>query len=350
LHTLEWRRTLAESTEERRVMWYPSLRNYEYGTVAEVSDSIRFIDERLLDEGRRCRVMLWTGEANPFEDAVQAAVARDCWNLNGGVFRWDSWHDSAGFVSPWSRRVGKTLQVYAGAANENDFDGFFTTMPGAFAHIDETIARTGAPRILKPADLYMHFYSAERPARLRSVHKLIRRWAIEAPTAPVFASTYCAAVHAASETARIGRLDDGTGWRFEAFGGCRTVRIDDEARAIDWARSTGILGAKREGRSLYVHLAKPDADLRFAERTIARPHVVEANCLLDDAVLEPGAVTVTATAHNPRLVIVGGFAPRMPVALTLDDTRSRARADEEGRVEIRLPEPGTTRVTVRVAQ
>jgi hypothetical protein len=85
LHTLEWRRTLAESTEERRVMWYPSLRNYEYGTVAEVSDSIRFIDERLLDEGRRCRVMLWTGEANPFEDAVQAAVARDCWNLNGGL-------------------------------------------------------------------------------------------------------------------------------------------------------------------------------------------------------------------------------------------------------------------------
>ena len=342
LHTLEWRAD--EETAADRIAWYPGLANYTYSPVAEVRDSIRFINERLTEAPRRCVVMLWTGEANPWENALDAAREAGCVNLNGGVFRWDRWHDSLGFVSPWSRRVGKALQVYAGAANENDFDGFFDTMPTAFRHIDQTIERTGAPRILKPADIYIHFYSAENHARLGVIHDLIRRWALKEPTAPVFASTYVRAVMGAVETARVHRTP--TGWRFEDFAGCRSVRIDDEPRRVDLSRSRGILGMRRAGNRLWIHLAAPDAEVVLADRAPRRPHVEEANCLLEDAILGETGVAVTAVAHNARLIVFAGLPPGVPVRYRLDDVARSAPTDADGRLAIRLPEPGRTRVVV----
>jgi len=344
LHTLEWQEPLQKDSEPRTIMWYPSMKNYTYGQVAEVRDSIRFINERLTERPRRCEVMLWTGHANPFEDAIQAAYDAGCINLNGGVFRWDPWHDSLGFVSPWSRRVGKALQIYAGAANENDFEGFFDTMPGAFAHIDTTIERTGAPRILKPADIYIHFYSAEKHARIQPVHDLIQRWAIKEPTAPVFTSTYAFAVKSAVDTARILRTE--SGWQFRDFGACPTVRFDDEPRSVDFARSKGVLGARRKGRRYWLHLAAGDADVVLTDQPPRRPHVEEANCILTDAVLGERGVAVTAEAHNPRLIVFAGFAKSSTVRLQFDGASTSRKTDAHGRLTVRLPKPGRTRIAV----
>jgi len=342
LHTLDWR---ADSeTEANRIASYAGLKNYVYSPGAEVRDSIRFINEHLTTKPRRCVVMLWTGESNPLESAIRAADEAGCVNLNGGVFRWDRWHDSLGFVSPWSRRVGGRLQIYAGAANENHFDGFFDTMPSAFRHVQETIERTGSPRILKPADIYIHFYSAESRARLRVIHDLVRRWTEKESTAPVFASTYVRAVMGAVETARIRRT--ASGWRFEDFGSCRSVRIDDEPREVDIARSEGILGMRRVGKRLWIHLAAPDAELVLGEASPRRPYVEEANCILEDAVLGEQGVAVTAVAHNPRLIVFAGLPPGAAVEYRLDESARTATADADGRVTVRLPEPGRTRVVV----
>jgi hypothetical protein len=345
LHTLQWQEDrITKKDRGMRLAWYEGLANYEYSTVAEVRKSIRFINERLLADGKRCRVMLWTGFANPYEDAIAASAEQGCWNVNGGVFRWDRWHDSVGFVSPWSRRVGRELQVYAGAANENEFEGFYDTMPGAFAHIDETIRRTGDPRILKPANIYIHFYSAEHPARLKSVHDLIRRWALGAATAPVHASVYARAVTSAVRTAWLLRTEEG--WAFRDFGDCRTVRIDGELREVDWVRSSGLLGARRIGGSLYLHLAAPNAEVVLAHESERRPHVYEANCLLEDAVLEADAVSFTARAFNPRLVILTGFPPHVTVTVSVDGTDRAGRSDADGRVRVELAGPGESRVRV----
>jgi len=344
LHTLEWQRPLKNDSQPHTIMWYPSMANYTYGQVAEVRDSIRFINERLTEHPRRCLVMLWTGHANPFEDALQAAYDADCINLNGGVFRWDRWHDSLGFVTPWSRRVGKALQIYAGAANENDFEGFFDTMPGAFGHIDTTIERTGSPRILKPADIYIHFYSAEKHARLKPVHDLIRRWAQKEPTAPVFASTYAFAVKSAVETARIIRTK--SGWHLRGFGACRTIRFDDEPRTVDLARSKNVLGMRRKGRRFWVHLAGSDANIVLAQQGARRPYVEEANCILEDAVMGAKSVAVTAVAHNPRLIVFAGLPASRAVSVTIGEDTTTRSTDKQGRLRIDLPKPGRTRVAI----
>jgi hypothetical protein len=345
LHTLEWQRPLRRDSSPREIMWYGNLLNYTYSPEAEVRDSIRFINERLMDPGKRCEVMLWTGNANPLEGPLDETVRAKCWNINGGGFRWDRWTDSVGYVSPWSRRVGRRLQVYAGAGNENNFEGYFTTMPTAFRHIDATIERTGSPRILKPANIYIHFYSAESLARLGPVHDLVRRWGLREPTAPVFASTYAKAVHSAVETARYFRTE--RGWRFAGFGDCRTVRIDDEARPIDWASSKGLLGAHRIADSLYVHLASPDAVLAFGDEPQRYPHVREANCLLEETILDGTQVKVVATAHNRRVVAFAGFTPGGDVRIRIDEHETTMRADKDGVVTVTLPKPGTTRLVAR---
>jgi len=343
LHAQDWRRPLRAESEPRTIVWYPALKNFEYSPVAEVRESIRFINERLLDSPRRCGVMLWTGEANPDEAAVAAASDAGCVNLNGGVFRWDAWHDSLAFVTPWARRVGSQLQVYAGAANENAFEGFFDTMPGAFAHIDATITRSGSPRVLKPANLYIHFYSAERPQRLRTVLKLLERWP-GADTAPVHASTYARAVQSAVRTARIKRTP--RGWRFEEFGDCRTARIDDEPRSVDLDASRGVLGFRRKGRRLWIHLAASDAEIVLTDKPRRRPHVEQANCLLEEFEFGERGVAFTATAFNARAIVLAGFAPDAPVTVLLDGLKRAARSDSQGRVSINLPRPGRTRIAV----
>lgn len=346
LHTLRWKRDLRPADLPRTIMSYAGLENYEYSQLNEVKESVRFVNERLMEGDRRCALMLWTGDTIPEEHVVAAAGEVGCLNLNGGEFRWDRWNDSVGFVSPWARRVGDALQVYVGATNENMFEGFFTTMPGAFAQIDQTIERTGSPRILKPANVYIHFYSAERPPRLRALHGLIRRWALREPTAPVFASTYCRAVISAVETARVRRIPGG--WLLHDFDDCRTARLDGEPRDVDFARSRGLLGARRTRESLYLHLAAPDARVVLAADPAPAPHVEQANCLLESGQLTAEGVALTAIAHNPRVVVFAGFPARAPLEVLLDGEEQARTADARGRLEVELDEPGTTRIEVRL--
>jgi hypothetical protein len=326
LHPLRW---------DRRVLWYPAIKNFTYSPIREVADSIRFINDRLVPPGRTCRVMLWTGEANPSRQAIETSRESGCLNLNGGVFRWDARTDSVGFVSPWGHARGSEVQVYVGAANENDYEGFFTTMPSAFAHASVTIARVGSPRILKPANVYCHFYSAERPARLKALQGLIERWGIEEETAPVFASDYARAVHSALTAARIEKTV--SGWAFRDFGDCHTVRIDGEARGVDWSASGGLIGARRMGNALFLHLGAPDADLVLSEAAADHPHVEQADHHLSEVSLSPQGVTLVSQAHSSREIVLAGFPPGARL-------RSGERADAAGRIRVRLSGPGSDRL------
>ena len=346
LHPLNWRRTLGPKTPPRTVTWYPGLANFEHDMVAEVRDSVRFINERLLDGTRKCQLVLWSGMCNPTEDAVRAAVESGCWNMNGGEFRWDALSNSAGFVSPWGKQVGDQFQVYCGAANENVFEGFYSTMPGTFWHVDTTLRNSGAPRILKPANVYFHFYSAERPARLQALVRLIERWAYEEPTIPVHGSAYASAVHSAQTGCRIYRTP--SGWLFEDFGACKTVRIRGDNRRIDWSRSTGLIGARHMLGAQFVHLAKPDAELVWARDDRRHAHIEQTNHPVTDVKLEPSHVEFVSSASFPRYAVLAGFPPGTDVAVVVDGVEQDGRTDDDGRLELRLANPGTNQVQVRI--
>lgn len=341
LHPLRWELPL--DSPLARAAWYPGLANYSYGPVAEVRDSLDFINARLL-RGRRAALMLWTGSTNAPEEAVLECAKHGALNLNGGVFRWDAWYDSVSFVSPFARRVGSALQVYAGASNENDFEGFYRTMPGAFRHIDTTIERTGQGRILKPANLYVHFYIAEKPARLNPLRRLLRRWGEEEPTAPVFASFYVRAVLSALEACEVRR--SGKGWLLRKFGDCPTARIDGPTPPIDWARSPGLFGARRIGDSLYLHLAGPDAEVSFDAGAGEAPHLEEANHPLTEMRRDANRIACVSGGLGPRLLVFAGFPPGAAVKVSIDGVAGAAAADAQGRVRVDLPDPGSVALEV----
>lgn len=340
-HPLLWGRM---ETGMKPTFAFPELPGFARTLPGEVRESVRFIERYLLPPGKRCGLMLWTGNCCPEEDAIAEAERLGLLHLNGGTYRYDALYDSLAYVQPWGRIVGGHVQVYCGAPNEVVYDGYFETHPGAFGHVDETIERTGRGRILKPANVYVHFFSVERPGRLRVFRQLLDRWALREPTAPVFASTWVRAVRSALLTARIHRTPEG--WAFRDFGDCYTARIDGETRHVDWDGSPGILGACRRDGSLYLHLSRPDADVALVARPVPRPHVKEADHLLTEATRSPTGVAVTSESLAPRRIVFAGFPPGSTVRLRLDGAVRETVADERGEVPVVLEEPGRNRVEV----
>lgn len=346
LHPLNWRRRVTRPALSHAVISYPGLDNYDHDMDAEVVESIRFIDERLAPDGRRCEVMFWSGLANPSESTLAAVRALGRLNLNGGVYRWDALTDSVGYVAPWGKRVGAEFQVYCGIPNENVYEGFFTTNPDSFRHVDTTLENTGRGRILKPANLYVHFYSAERPRRLDALEKLIEKWAFAEQTIPVYASTYAQAVRDAQLGCTITAIEDG--WSFRDFGSCRTMRIDRETRAVDWGRSTNVLGARRIGASLFVDLVGTTAELVLAEEPLAGIHVVESDHLLADAERTSASIAFESAGLGPRSVLLGGLPRDRQVMVRIGTVERAENVAANGRLRVRMTEPGTVRVEVLV--
>ncbi|MDJ0973482.1 MAG: hypothetical protein QNJ98_03415 [Planctomycetota bacterium] len=346
LHPYKWNEPWGPTPEDLAKFGYPRLTGFTYSPASEVRDSIQFIQRYLMPEGDDDVGMLWTGDCVPPPPAIQAADDLGAWNMNGGTFRWDPAYDSVGFVTPWIRRVGGRIQVYAGAANENEFPGFFTDHPAAFGNIAITLERTGGKRILKPANVYAHFYSAERPARLRALQTLIRRWAFEEETLVATASMYAGAVMGA-----LGMTIDRTaaGWRFGNYGACRTVRIDGERRAVDFARSKGIAGAREMKGALFLHLTGDTAEVVLSDRVPGRLHVVESNHVLTDVRLDERSLTFMSEAdYVDRRVLVGGLPLGSKATLVVGDARRSLEVGAYGRVLVRLEPGGPDRVEVRL--
>ena len=344
LHPLNWRRELHPRSLPRSVVWYRELNGYVHEMAAEVGASIAFIDQWLAPPAKRCRVMLWSGAANPTPDAIRAASDAGCVNLNGGLFRCDALHDSVGYVSPWGRQIGDQWQTFVGAPNENIYPGFFTTMPGAFGHVTQTIERTGGERILKPANVYCHFYSAEHPARLAALEQLLKRWIDEEETVPVFASTYAKAVQDAQYSCEVLRTASGFRWR--GFGNCRTLRIEGLSDAVDWENSRGLLGMRRLGDRLFLHLAASDGEIAFAAGAAAWLHIEHADCDLARVRLAPRELRFDAKGFRARRIVIAGAPPEANLRVAFDGQERLITCDSDGRYVVELPGGGTSEVRV----
>lgn len=346
LHPLIWRPDPSSGSDEPRKNAFKGIANYSSTQVAEVRASVRFIDERLLTGGKRCEVVLWSGDTSPSAAAIEETYRLGCLNLNGGTFRWDDYYNSSAFVRPYLRRRGEAVQVYCGMANENDYAGFFTTAPGSYFHVDQTIENTGRTRILKPANIYIHFYSAYNPRALLSVEKLIERWAYRESTIPVHASRFARAV-LGFDAAKLLRLPDG-GWEVRDHGGCTTLRFDGETRAVDFARSKNVLGFRRIGEATFVHLTGDGPSRVLFGDGVPSPYVEESNCQLDALQRNERHLALQASGWNPRILVLGGIAAGHEVHFHVDGAPRTATSDSDGRLEIRLESSGSSRIEVRL--
>ncbi len=236
--------------------------------------------ERLTPAGKRCGIIQWSGDCSPFPAALGASAAAGLANINGGDTRFDNDNPSLTCVAPTGLPLaGAPTQIYASNSNENTYTELWTNRFFGFRDLPITWDRTEAPRRLKPMNLYYHMYSGERLASLgaltANIAALRQRPFIGVTTSRFAASGagfYLASIEQTGPSA----------WRVRDRGGLATLRFArGDARMVDSAASSGVLGERIVNGDLYVALdpADPAPLIALAPRTNAppqRPLLIEA--------------------------------------------------------------------------
>ncbi|MDF1777694.1 MAG: hypothetical protein P1V13_16810 [Rhizobiaceae bacterium] len=224
----------------------------------EIRDSL-VVAESLAPLGKKAALYQWSGDAEPFADAVRMTRQVPVENINGGDSRFDRLFPSHAYVAPIARPVGSERQIYAANSNEYAYTNRWTGPFHGQILVLETVERTGAPRRLKPFNLYYHIYSAEKAASLTAIEQLMD-YAGEGEFIAIRASHYARIADSFfdADITRTGSLQ----WSVSNRGALQTVRFDDaEELSVDMGNSDGVLGYTRIHRSLYVALdgAVPEA-------------------------------------------------------------------------------------------
>ncbi|SDY83391.1 hypothetical protein [Citreimonas salinaria] len=305
----------------------------------EIDEAIA-IANSLAPEGKTAQAFYWTGDTRPFPAAMEATVSAGVRNINGGDSRFDSVYPSMAYLSPLGRQVGAHWQVYTGNANDNTYTDGWMRNYHAMRLVEETVERTGAPRRLKPFNLYYHTFTGERHASLEALvhlHKL----AASDEFIHVFPSRYIDTV-IGFFSAEITRTDERE-WTIRDRGDLQTLRIDRPgALRVDFMASSGVIGQRMVGDALYVSLdptvESPRLKLSAARRPF--PHLVEASWEVTRFTADGCNVALTAEGFGEgqlQIADIGartvGVVARRDGGVLLDEVLTT----RDGRLDIRLP-------------
>lgn len=239
----------------------------------EVQGSIDFINT-FMPEGKKVKVMLWSGNTIPSAKAIAMSRAAGVRNLNGGDPRFDPEFDSYAWVAPVGRRDGDQWQVYTSASNETRYTFDWTRRFHGFKALPETLRRTETPYRIKPINIYYHMYSGEKEAALNALIENIE-YVRGLEITPVTAARYAAAGDGFNSV-RFVALGPSK-WRVEARDGLQTIRFDKATfRAVDFTNSKGVIGQRHYQGSLYVALDPAEREPVIALRDAARAEAAPA--------------------------------------------------------------------------
>ena len=295
----------------------------------EIDDSLAVV-QSLLPANKRPAMILWSGLTNPPERFL--ARARHCGvaNMNGGDAMINPDAPSIACGAPFADRVGEHWQVFSAAANENLFTNQWSGPFNWHAQLLKQFQLTEYPRRLSAANLYYHFYAAERPAGLRTL-QAVYDWASRSPLTYLSASHYARNVDGFI-TARWQTPQNGE-WRLTNWGECRTARFDDPPGAVDLVRSEGVAGYCRGPQCLYVHLTGPDASIVFSRTPARQPYLLKANAPLIAWQVTSTAIVAEFQAYAPLRVELAGFSPHQSLRME-GHVGGLQQADERGEVRL----------------
>ena len=270
--------------------------------------------EEMAPEGKHGTLYLWSGGAEPFEDAIARTRRLGLRNLNGGDSRFDPTFHRSAISRRFRRTAGAERQIYA--ANANDYI-YITDGDGrdhGFLHLEATVNATENPRRLKPINVYYHMFAGERAAQLAAVRHHLDA-ARQASVTPIAASHYAAMADGFFST-QIVALDQSS-WLIQNRGALQTVRFDDAADlAVDFTRSVGVLGQRKKGASLYVALDEAHEEVIVAlgpdgsdSAEAAAPHLIDGRWTFRDLRRRDCGFTVMAKGYGTGQMTWGGLKP-----------------------------------------
>lgn len=244
--------------------------NKKFSIQNEIVYSNNFINT-LAPSGKISEIFQWSGDTTPFEQALELCEKENLWNINGGDSRFDREFPSYAWVAPIGRRVGKYQQIYSSNSNENTYTDLWQGRFFGFQYLVRTIKNTETPLRIKPFNVYYHVYSGEKDASLNALRANLD-YARSSNLIPITAVQFA---KLATNFYGVGfaKIAPDT-WEITNNKYMDTIRFDRNTdKAVDFEKSSGVLGQKHYQGSLYVFLdplVKPNVialkpNLRFYE-------------------------------------------------------------------------------------
>ncbi len=277
-HPFYWRPDVLRDDQPLQYGMNLPLEGYEMSLEREIAGSIDYINERLSPAGKRVKVFLWTGSADPDEHALEMLEDRGVLNVNGGNTNVVAADESLLNVWPQARLEGNGLQVYAPAMNENVYTNNWTGPFYGYRKAIETFRLTDHPRRLKPISIYYHFYSATKPASIRALHE-VYAWALGQEVLPIYLSEYSRRVRDFHHAWIYRDLDDN--WVVGDMGALRTIRLPDSMGYPDPIEPGSVAGWRTLNSDRYLHTLGDHAHFSLAATPAQKVSLVSANAHIE---------------------------------------------------------------------
>ncbi len=239
-HPYQWRRW-------DRTSAYSPLGAFRYER--EIDESVEWITEHLLPTDKQVKLVYWSGDTTPPEEALIRAKNFGLDNINGGDSKFDKVYPSYTSVSPLMRPVGKHWQIFTSASNENLYTKLWTGNFHGFRNVIQTFQNTDVPIRLAPVNVYYHFYIADKIASLASLDR-VYQWSLRQNLKMIFPSDYVQLVRGFIST-RVLEKEPGV-FEIRDRGTLNTLRLDQGT--VDLEQSQGVSGTHRINQSVYVDL------------------------------------------------------------------------------------------------
>jgi hypothetical protein len=281
------------------------IKGYKFDLKYEIAGSVDYIKRNLLPRGKECKVLFWSGDCNPYDEAVEMTYTTGLLNMNGGGATITNTANSITNISGLGVYKGKYLQVFAPNQNENVYTNLWTGPFYGFERVVETFELTNRPRRLKPIDIYYHFYSATKKASLKALH-YVYQWALKQKVMSIYTSSYIKKVLDFYHIGLTKRIVGQESYIMNTHGDLRQFRVPKKYGYPDIKKSDNIIGFSSYGDDYYVHMGpQPQATLVLTKNRPTTPFLVSANGRIESFTWSSRGFTFSIKAYLPlRFTVV----------------------------------------------
>lgn len=292
------------SVEEKQYGDSLPIPNYTIDYDREIFGSVDYINNRLAPKGKKVKVMLWSGVADPTPEIIEKTLKYGLLNVNGGNTVVVNGQESIAQVFPNLMWYENAVQVYAPVINENLYTSLWTENYSGYARVIETFKLLGYPKRIKPMSIYYHMYSGVYPSSVEALEK-IYDWTATQESTPLFLSEYAERARTLYETGIAKPLNNEFDWLVVSTG-IKSLRLDDDFSHLD-LRKSNVAGFNAGPDGRYVALTEPRTKVSFSDSQPNQAYVKSLN----------GITNKWETTENLDTRYNYSFTTHVPLELTI---------------------------------
>lgn len=277
------------------------IKKYKMTYQTEVIDSVDYLNNVVTSKDKKVKLIQWSGNCRPPKEALKIATDNNILNINGGDTKFDKYKNSFSGVSALYRKIGDYIQVYTANANENLYTNLWRGPYNGFKNLVETFENTASPYLLKPMNIYYHFYSGERISSLEAL-EYVYDYAIKQDPFYLYTTEFIQTIH--------GFIDykveiRGKDVEIRNYGKLRNFKLKLGTN-IDIEKSQNIIGFRKEKDKTVVYLGKGDfAKIHLSEDEIKTDNrIISSQAYIENRKKEKGVVTYSGYANKSSIISI----------------------------------------------